>query len=134
MPPSYIISIPYKEFKENFCSDIMTARFNKLVNDGMIDIEYHYGPSVNWNTEIIWRIPNGGDFHKVRYGHSSPFAEWWCALTDESEENTIQEDTGYACKECGECGPHIIVQTDITPNPPFLCPDCKDVTVTSQGS
>jgi hypothetical protein len=130
MPPSYIISIPYKEFQANFCNGIITNQFNKLVENGMIDIEYHYGPSVNMITEICWRIPTC-DFQKVRYGHSSPFAEWWCNLIDEDDDDE-QEGTGYSCKECGECGPHIIVES-LAPVS-FICPDCKEVTVTSPDS
>ena len=60
--------------------------FDKYVDDDMIEIEYRYGPVVNWKTEIIWRIPGNKKAYKVRYGHSSPFAEWWCGLTDDIEE------------------------------------------------
>lgn len=126
MPPSYIIRIPYVEFQVNFCDDKMTSQFNRHVDDdGLIEIEYHYGPVVNMKTEICWRTPNGGDFQKVRYGHSSPFAMWWCSLTDETEDDDDeQEGTGYSCKECGECGPHIIVES-LAPVS-FICPECKE--------
>lgn len=70
------------------CYDMMTSQFNQHVDDdGLIEINYKYGDVVNWKTQIKWRIPDTDKVYSVRYGHSSPFAMWWCNLTDELEED-----------------------------------------------
>lgn len=97
MPSSYTIRIHYREFEKNFNPDMKKYEFFKYLDEnGMIEIEYHYGPVVNMITEICWNIPGNDKVQKVRYGHSSPFAEWWCGLTDEIEEeaewNSSDED------------------------------------------
>jgi len=81
----YSVLVPYREFQFNMCN-IKTPQYNKYVTDGKLEIKYTYGPCINWNTEILWRIPNTDKIHSVKYAHSSPFAEWWCALVDENEE------------------------------------------------
>jgi hypothetical protein len=110
---SYTVRINYREFQKNFNPEMKTSEFFKHVDEyGMVEIQYHYGPVVNMITEICWRFPNGGDFQKVRYGHSSPFAEWWCALTDETEEaeewHSSDEDSedimASVTKGARECG------------------------------
>ena len=93
----YSVSIPYKEFRYNLVEtdddgpwgdNYFQSVFDKYVEeDGLIEIDYRYGPCVDWKTEIIWKV--SGDAtkktRKLRYGHSSPFAQWWCSLTDEIE-------------------------------------------------
>ena len=95
---SYSVRIPYDEFRYHLVEtdesgpwgdDYFHSVFGKYVEDDYIEIDYRYGPSVNWKTEIIWRV-SGHDIkkaYKVRYGNSSPFAMWWCSLTDEIENN-----------------------------------------------
>jgi len=84
--PLNTIRIPYREFEENFNPDMKKSDFYELVEeDGRIEIEYSYGPVVNMNTQIIWKIPGTENVYKLRYGHSSPFAMWWCSLTDDTE-------------------------------------------------
>ena len=125
---SYSVSIPYKEFRYNFVEtdegggpwgdDYFHSVFDKYIEDGLIEIDYRYGPMVNYKFEIIWKV-SGDDTkkaRKLRYGHSSPFAEWWCSLTneDENEEDEDEDEdeeehdiettivSGIICKACNK--------------------------------
>jgi hypothetical protein len=92
---SYSVRIPYKEFRYNFVEtdEAGPCVFDKYVEDDMIEIDYRYGPMVNYKFEIIWKV-SGDDTkkaRKLRYSHSSPFAMWWCSMIDE-DENEDEED------------------------------------------
>lgn len=116
----YSIRIPFVEFQEMFCDDIMTAQFNKHVDDdGLIEIDYRYGPCVNLKTEIIWKVSEDDTkkTRKLRYGHSSPFAQWWCSLTDEMEEE-------LTCPNCEMVNGPVEFKTDIGNGDVMVCEDC----------
>ena len=97
---SYSVRIPYDEFRYHLVEtdesgpwgdDYFHSVFGKYVEDDYIEIDYRYGPSVNWKTEIIWRV-SGHDIkkaYKVRYGNSSPFAMWWSSVTNEIEMDLL---------------------------------------------
>jgi len=92
----YSVSIPYSEFRNYLVETDKSGPwgdkyfhsvFDKYVEDDFIEIEYKYGKCVDWKTEIIWRPANTEEkAYSVRYSHSSPFAIWWCNLTDELED------------------------------------------------
>ena len=55
--------------------------------EGTIEIEYKYGDYKNGKSTIKFRVPDTNKFWVVRYTGSSPFAMWWCQLTDGIEED-----------------------------------------------
>jgi len=111
--------MPYADFRYNMVEtdesgpwgdNYFYQTFDKYVDeDGLIEIEYKYGPCVNWKTEILWKIPDTEKTYKLRYGHSSPFAMWWCGLTDgiEEDEEEEEEEEESVCEFCdlpeGDC-------------------------------
>jgi len=96
--------------------------FDKYVDDGMIEIEYKYGRCVDWNTEIIWKIPETEKAYKVRYGHSSPFAMWWCSLTDEIEEEAEWNSSDEEESDCEFCG---LEETECVTKKEGVWSDCR---------
>jgi hypothetical protein len=81
------LTLPYTEFKEYLCEDIITAQFNPFVDDeGNIEIQYKYGEYKNGKSLIKFRVPGLDKTFRVRYCGSSAFAMWWCSVTDEAEK------------------------------------------------
>ena len=125
---TYSIRIPYKEFRYNFVEtddsgpwgdDYFQSVFDKYVEDDMIEIDYRQGPCVDWKTESIWKV-SGDDTKKarrIRYGHSSPFAHWWCNLTDEMEEE-------LTCPNCKMVNGPVEFKTTINNGDEMVCEDC----------
>ena len=62
--------------------------FQEFVDeDGMIEIEYSYGDSKNGLCTICWRVSEERtENYTTRYNGSSPFAMWWCGISDALEE------------------------------------------------
>ena len=87
----YTISIPFSEFRDNFCED-MTVKKAKLFDDfvddyGDIEIRYWYGDCKNGLSTICWSVSKGRtENYIVKYGGSSPFAMWWSGVSDDVEE------------------------------------------------
>jgi hypothetical protein len=80
--------LPYTEFKEYMCEDIITSQFNPFVDDeGNIEIMYAYGDYKNGKSLIKFRVPGLDKGFQVRYTDSSPFAMWWCGITDGNEDD-----------------------------------------------
>ena len=106
----YCINLCYVQFQENFCEDMMTAPFDKYAEDnGTICLEYKYGDYKNGKSEIIWRVLDTEKWYSIRYGGSSPFAMWWCSVSDEVEEGDDEESdndshsSGSSAHLCYEC-------------------------------
>lgn len=86
------ITLPYTEFKEYLCEEIITGQFNRYVDDDdCIEIEYKYG-DYNGKSQILFRVPGMDKTFSVRYGGSSCFAMWWCGITDDIEDDEDDED------------------------------------------
>jgi len=94
-----IITLPYTEFCEYLREGSHSGvRFTPFVDDeGDIKICYKYGDYKNGKSEIKYRVAGYNQTFSMRYTGSSPFAMWWCGLTDGSEE----EDE-YHCDDCCE--------------------------------
>lgn len=89
----YTVVMPYTEFQEYLCEGIMTAQFNKHVDEcGNIEIEYKYGKYQDGNSHIRFRIPGEEKCYWARYTSSSCFAMWWCGLTDGLEESESESE------------------------------------------
>ena len=105
---TYSLNLPYTEFQEYMCEDIMTGFDTCVEDDGSICIEYKYGSYSNGVSTIIFWIPDTDSVHRVRYTGSSPFAMWWCGMTDNNEDDEDVDDVDapniYPYKKCSDCG------------------------------
>jgi len=92
---TYRLTLPYSEFQEIMCEDMMTAQFNPFVDEeGNIEIEYKYGEYKNGKSLIKFSVPGLDETFGVRYTGSSLFAMWWSGVTDgvEDEPNNLSDD------------------------------------------
>lgn len=92
----YTISIPFEEFRDNFCEDMTVKKaklFEEYVNeDGDIDIEYSYGDCKNGISTINWCASDDNKTgYTMKYGGSSTFAMWWSGVSDDVEEEQDKE-------------------------------------------
>ena len=109
---TYEVSIPYRDFFNRFSesdnslggwgSTHFHETFSKYITDaaphGIITICYKYDrPSGNY-TNIKWRVKYTDKIYRIRYAASTPWAAWWCSLTDALEEAADDEE----CEECDE--------------------------------
>ena len=86
MENSFNLMLPYTEFQEYLCEDMMTTQFNPFVNEeGNIEIIYKYGDHKNGKSCIKFKVPGLDKVFAVRYTGSSQFAMWWCNYTDDAE-------------------------------------------------
>ena len=84
---AYNLTLPYTEFQEYLCENIMTDQFNPFVDEeGNIEIIYKYGAYKNGKSLIKFRVPGVDKTFGVGYDGSSHFAMWWCGLTDGLED------------------------------------------------
>ena len=123
---TYEVSIPYRDFFNRFSesdnslggwgSTHFHETFSKYITDaaphGIITICYKYDrPSGNY-TNIKWRVKYTDKIYRIRYAASTPWAAWWCSLTDALEDEADDEecdeeesdDEGKHKSECGVCG------------------------------
>ena len=96
----FSIALPFYEFQEHFYGGYFVkdfyAEFEKFAygKPRLIDIEYKYGGYADGKTIIHWRCRDETDWRTTKYGGSTDFATWWCALTDDYEDES--------CDNCGE--------------------------------
>jgi hypothetical protein len=145
---TYEVSIPYRDFFSRFSESDNSLggwgethfheTFSKYITDaaphGIITIEYKYDrPSGNY-TNIKYRVKYTDKIYRIRYAASTPWAAWWCSLTDaledeaddeECDEEESDEEGKHTCGCCrkqmpegdtwcceGKCGL-------------LTCPDCR---------
>ena len=86
----YTISIPFSEFRDNFCEDMTVKQANALkeyaYDCGNVELEYKYGDCKNGLSTIIWRISASDNVRITKYTGSSAFAMWWSGVSDDAEE------------------------------------------------
>ena len=104
------IALPFYEFQKHFCANYSVRDFYEEFEDfaynnytpRLIDIEYKYGVYASGKSTIHWRccynaVPKT-DWHTTKYGGSTDFAAWWCALTDDYE-GLCEDNTWCRCGE-----------------------------------
>ena len=126
------VNMLYNEFKEFFLDGFHTHKYDKYVEDGTITIDYTYLPYKNGKTYIKFNIPETDTGMTISYGGSSPFAMWWCQLTDGIEvcckccgDKVVKVNKlgiGACCEKCAIC--ERFVEPD--GNDHFICPYCQD--------
>jgi len=102
---TYEVSIPYRDFFNRFSESDNSLggwgethfheTFSKYITDfpphGLINISYKYdSPSGNY-TNIKWRVKYTDKVYLTRYAASTPWAAWWCSLTDALEDEADDE-------------------------------------------
>ena len=106
MSKFYTVSLDYKEFVEMFFhgadapnggpwgTPYVHSCFQEDVDeDGNITIEYKYDTAdPAGSTRVKWRVQGHEKVRMLRYFGSSPFAMWWCQVTDDIEEYEDKED------------------------------------------